>query len=318
MGGTFFSGIDTPELSSPSIEWKWRAEIDPFCNAVSEFHRPGVPNLGDMENPDLERATPVDVAVFGSPCQSFSVAGKRLGLDDPRGNLALVALRAIGRIRPRWFVFENVPGLLSSHEGRDFGTFLGAVGELGYGWAYRVLDAQFAGVPQRRRRPFFVGYLGDWRPPAAVLFERESLSWNPPPRREEGEDAAGTIGGSSQSGGQVAIAIQSVQAVRDKKQNGIGIGEDDVMYTVTARDRHAVAFEMQVRRLTPKEWERLQGLPDDYTRIPWRGKPASQCSDGPRYKAIGNAMAKPVIGWVLERLQAVDAIVAPARGQEGA
>jgi DNA (cytosine-5)-methyltransferase 1 len=120
-----------------------------------------VPNLGDVTEIDADAVEPVDLIVFGSPCQSFSVAGKRLGLDDPRGNLALVALRLVGRIRPAWVVFENVPGLLSSDGGRDFGAFLGLLGECGYGFAYRILDAQHAGVPQRRRRVFVVGYLCD-------------------------------------------------------------------------------------------------------------------------------------------------------------
>ena len=101
--------------------------------------------------------------------------------------MALVGLRVIGKLRPRWVVWENVPGVLSSDKGRDFGAFLGLLGEFGYGFAYRVLDAQYAGVPQRRRRVFVVGYLGDWRPPAAVLFEPESLRGNTPPRREAGE-----------------------------------------------------------------------------------------------------------------------------------
>src|SRR6185369_2366558 len=133
------------------------------------------------------------LVVFGSPCQSFSVAGKRLGLDDPRGNMALVGLRVVGRIRPRWVVWENVPGVLSSADGRDFGAFLGGLAELGYGFAYRVLDAQHFGVPQRRRRVFVVGYLGDWRRAAAVLFERESLQGHPAPSREARQRIAATI-----------------------------------------------------------------------------------------------------------------------------
>lgn len=121
-------------------------------------------------------------------CQSFSVAGLRKGMADPRGNLALVFLAIADRIRPRWILWENVPGVLSSNGGRDFGAFLGALGELGYGWAYRVLDAQHFGVPQRRRRVFVVGHLGDWQRAAAVLFERQSLSGDSPPRRETRED----------------------------------------------------------------------------------------------------------------------------------
>jgi DNA (cytosine-5)-methyltransferase 1 len=118
----------------------------------------------------------IDLLVGGTPCQSFSVAGLRKGLEDPRGNLALIYVGILDKFRPKWFIWENVPGVLSSSQGKDFGSFLGAVGELGYGFSYRVLDAQNFGVPQRRRRVFVVGHLGDWKPAAEVLFEPESLS----------------------------------------------------------------------------------------------------------------------------------------------
>lgn len=130
---------------------------------------------------------PIDLLVGGTPCQSFSVAGLRRGLADPRGNLALRFVQLAQATGARWLVWENVPGVLSSGGGRDFGTFLGALVELGYGFAYRVLDAQYFGVPQRRRRVFVVGHLGDWRRAAAVLFERSCLSGNPPPSREAGK-----------------------------------------------------------------------------------------------------------------------------------
>src|SRR5690606_18899077 len=121
----------------------------------------------------------------------------RAGMADPRGSLALQFLVLARRLRPRWLVWENVPGVLSANGGRDFGAFLGGLEELGYGWAYRILDAQYFGVPQRRRRVFVVGYLGGWRRAAAVLFERESLSGHPAPRREAGESPAGTLGARS-------------------------------------------------------------------------------------------------------------------------
>jgi DNA (cytosine-5)-methyltransferase 1 len=138
-----------------------------------------LPNFGDLTQFRNWPDATVDLLVGGTPCQSFSVAGLRAGLDDPRGNLALVYLGVADRYRPRWVVWENVPGVLSSGKGRDFGAFLGGLGQLGYGWAYRVLDAQYVrtrlfsgAVPQRRRRVFVIGYLGDWRPAAAVLFDR--------------------------------------------------------------------------------------------------------------------------------------------------
>jgi DNA (cytosine-5)-methyltransferase 1 len=136
----------------------------------------------------------IDLLVGGTPCQSFSVAGLRKGLDDPRGNLMLTYLAIADQYRPRWLVWENVPGVLSSNGGKDFGVFLGALGELGYGFAYRILDAQYFGVAQRRRRVFVVGYLGDWRAAAAVLFERHSLSGDSAPSREKRKEAASGAG----------------------------------------------------------------------------------------------------------------------------
>ncbi len=143
----------------------------------------------------------IDVLVGGTPCQSFSIAGLRKGFADPRGNLALTYLAIAARYRPRWLVWENVPGVLSSNKGRDFGAFLAGLAELGYGFAYRVLDAQYFGVPQRRRRVFVVGYLGDWRRSAAVLFERDSLQGNSPPGKGAGANVAAlTASGAGISG----------------------------------------------------------------------------------------------------------------------
>jgi len=167
------------------------SEIERFPSEVLAHHYPSTPNLGDMTKfKEWSIESNVDLLVGGTPCQSFSVAGLRKGLDDPRGNLMLTYLAIADKYRPRWLVWENVPGVLSSNGGEDFGTFLGGLGELGYGFAYRVLDAQYFGVAQRRRRVFVVGHLGDWRAAAAVLFERYSLSGHPAPSREKREDPA--------------------------------------------------------------------------------------------------------------------------------
>ena len=173
------------------------SEIEKFPSEVLAHHYPQTPNLGDMTKfKEWNLGTNVDLLVGGTPCQSFSVAGLRKGLDDPRGNLMLTYLAIADKYRPRWLVWENVPGVLSSNGGKDFGVFLGALGELGYGFAYRILDAQYFGVAQRRRRVFVVGYLGDWRAAAAVLFERHSLQGHPAPSREarkEVTECAGTL-----------------------------------------------------------------------------------------------------------------------------
>jgi len=339
-GGTLFSGIGAPELAAPEIDWRWCAEIDPFACAVLAERFPHIRNLGDVTRIEPDAVEPVDLVVFGSPCQSFSVAGKRLGLADARGNLAFVALGIIGRIRPRWVVFENVPGLLSSGGGRDFGAVLGALAKFGYGFAYRILDAQYAGVPQRRRRVFVVGCLGDWRAAAAVLFERGRVRWDPPPRREAGERIAPTLESRARAGGggwgtdfltldcggSLAIAFES-RFVRNgrgapselvpplKAQSG-ATGKGDAAPLIVAEplsvNGYTYTHEGKLfrlrncigtppRRLTPRECEHLQGLPDDWTAISYRGKPAA---DGPRYRAIGNSMAVPVIAWILRRLTA--------------
>ena len=197
------SGIEAATCAWHSLGWQPEAfsEIEKFPSKVLAHHYPNVPNLGDMtkfEEWDLES---IDLLVRGTPCQSFSVAGLRKGLSDPRGNLMLTFGAIAHRFRPRWLVWENVPGVLSSAGGRDFGTFLGMLVELGYGWAYRVLDAQYFGVAQRRRRVFVVGYFGDFKRAAAILFERHSMSGHPAPSRETGQEVAGTFKARANSGG---------------------------------------------------------------------------------------------------------------------
>lgn len=408
--GSVCSGIEAASVAWGPLGWEaeFFAEIDPFPCAVLAHHYPGVPNLGDFTT--IRRsARPINLLVGGTPCQSFSVAGLRGGMDDARGVLALEFLRLADRLGPEWLVWENVPGVLSSwsddpdcpprdvdgdrqggqaqvvQQRHDFGCFLAALAELGYGWAYRVLDAQYLGVPQRRRRVFVVGRLGDWRGPAAVLFERHSLSGNPPPRQEarkgttEGlarslrgrsnlahrEDAdtliartltahpSGRFDGDTETFvPEVAFGLQS-QAGRF--ENGSRIGNawntNYVAHTLRGEGFDAsedgtgrgtplvpVAFNPQaggkqtslgyepgsqttgtlsvcqtpaiagaaVRRLTPLECERLQGFPDRYTAVPYRGKPAT---DGPRYKALGNSMAVPVMAWIGRRIDLVSKIM---------
>ena len=357
------SGIEAATVAWEPLGWQpWAfAEVEAFPSAVLAHHYPNVPNLGDLTQWKGWPDATLDVLVGGTPCQSFSVAGLRKGLDDPRGGLLWSYLAVARRYRPRWVVWENVPGVLSIDDGRAFGTLLGGLVGLGYGVAHRVLDAQYFGLAQRRRRVFVVGCLGDWRRAAAVLFERASLSGHPAPRREAGQDVAGTV----TSGAHVCAfdARQSDTLIYgdrsgpiDTNGHTIGVlafsakdhGADaaaDLAPTLRAggfTGSHAnggvmpaVAFNlrgreggampelsdvaslraasggssrsyvagMTVRRLTPRECERLQGFPDDYTLIPYRGKPAA---DGPRYKALGNSMAVPVMRWIGRRMQMVD------------
>jgi DNA (cytosine-5)-methyltransferase 1 len=187
------SGIEAATVAWHHMGWKpvGFSEIDKFPSQVLAHHYPTVTNFGDMTKyKDWNINDSVGLLVGGTPCQSFSVAGLRKGLEDPRGNLALTYLGILDHFRPKWCVWENVPGVLSSGSGKDFGSFLGALGELGYGWAYRVLNAQYFGVAQRRKRVFVIGHLGDWKPAAEILFESESLSRNTEKSRKKGQDSA--------------------------------------------------------------------------------------------------------------------------------
>lgn len=472
--GCVCSGISAPTLAARSLGWQtvFFSEIEKFPRAVLKHHYPDIPRHHDFTT--IQRCTygTVDALVGGTPCQSFSVAGKRLGLDDPRGNLALEYVALGIRLDALWLAFENVPGLLSSGEqaGEDFAALISAATGYEYpvprgGWrnagiaegnpdrwgiAWRVLDAEYFGVPQRRRRVFVIGYRGNWRPAAAVLLEPESMRGYPPPRRQAGQRVAaltatgvGTcgaddnqaqaghllshgFGGGNCSGpinvaatltakgvrqdfevetfiahslrgegfdasedgtgrGTPIVPVAFAQNTRDEvrligadgaiagavaaengmkqqtylaypintqmalrgadtsnsSREGVGVGEaHDPAFTLQANHSHAVAVSIRgreggataelsgdanpalrasqgggdkphillpsaVRRLTPEECEALQGFPRGFTRIPWKKKPAEQCPDGPRYKAIGNSMAVPCVRWVFERLDFV-------------
>ena len=515
------SGIEAATVAWETYGWNFVAysEIDPFASAVLKHHYPNTPNLGDMKAYESWRLTkPIDLLMGGTPCQSFSVAGGRAGLNDPRGQLMHSYVGIAKHFKPATCIWENVPGVLSSNGGRDFGSLLRQMELLGYGWAYRVIDAQWCrsrgfprAVPQRRRRVFAIFCLGNQRRASEILFKCESLQWDSLTRRKKGEDIATTIATgvepstvqdicptitskwAKQSGGPsgsetgnlvvrnenqtvgplcaadhkmisnqyvgdgkviiqaysiredathnnfsatptdvgltvsslvpstqshhaqifltttpftkqrraksktdnetwvqspvantqnafdigdvraTTIAVQDVREI-DKKQNGLGVSTDGVAYTVDAMatqgvaiafqasgdrknpsisvsnettfclpanpmsDRgQAVAFQsselrtlgtltsldvsptikaetkcgdteiriqqgMTVRRLTPVECERLMGFPDNYTRIPYRRKPASECPDGPRYKCLGNSMAVNCLQWLAERI----------------
>ena len=359
--GSVCSGVEAATAAWHPLGWEpqWFSEIEKFPSAVLEHHYPDVPNLGDMTQFKEWPNDPIDLLVGGTPCQSFSVAGLRKGLDDPRGNLMLTYLAIAARYSPKWLVWENVPGVLSSNGGRDFGAFLGAVAKLGYGFAYRVLDAQYFGVAQRRRRVFVVGHLGDWRSPAAVLFERQSLCRDTPPSRDKGQettrDAIPSIANCLTSRmhkginttvdeGQTPIVQvyenhpndSRVKEMGDTCQTvtsrwGTGGGNTPIVTqpmafdlaqitsktnrskvepllpasTISKNSQMHIANNVMVRKLTPIECERLQGFPDNYTQIAWRNKPADQCPDGHRYKALGNSMAVPVMRWIGQRIATV-------------
>ena len=407
------SGIEAASVAWHHLGWTpvGFSEIEAFPAAVLAHRFPTVPNYGDMtkhESWPITRGA-IDLLVGGTPCQSFSVAGLRQGLADPRGNLMLTYLAIADRLRPRWLVWENVPGVLSSNGGRDFGTFLGALGKLGYGWAYRVLDAQYLrvgrwprAVPQRRRRVFVVGRLiergaRDWAAPGEVFALAEGLQRHIEARRAKGKgtpaDAEGgvarciTTGEMKRQDYETCTMIAQPTAYRWQNDRD-GLQQDDAvaalrasqgasgfhemnhpvitqpipydLFQITApvnrqnrkpgdpchtiaKDNAAhaavafaenfnaisqtdtapsmttsgystsqnagglgIASAMTVRRLTPRECERLQGFPDDWTMIPYRGKSPEDCPDGPRYKALGNSMACNCMAWIGERIAAYE------------
>ena len=387
--GSVCSGIEAASVAWEPLGWKaaWFAEIEPFPCAVLAHHYPNVPNLGDMSklpgrvlSGEIEAP---DVFCGGTPCQAFSVAGLRRSLDDARGNLSLVfceIANAIDSVRsargeqPSIIFWENVPGVLSTAD-NAFGCFLsGLAGEddplvaPGGKWtnagvvlgpkraiAWRVTDAQYFGVAQRRRRVFVVASARDGFDPATVLFEWDGVRRDSAPSRDAGQGSAiGTLGGTSPGGGwrfgaDEAAAGQLIQAFGGNNTAGpIDVAtarnacasasgrmdfesetflvqptivhgtQDPCVSTETAfalgrnnggENVLAFAFAQSetpfaVRRLTVEECEFLQGFPRGYTAIPWRKKPASDCPDGPRYKALGNSWAVPCVRWIGRRIQA--------------
>ncbi len=343
------SGIEAATVAWHPLGWEAVAfaEIEKFPSAVLKHHWPDVPNLGDMT---LFREWPesvfleADCIIAGTPCQAFSVAGRRRSLEDERGNLTLTFTRIIDHARtirtaagkPEAIIlWENVPGCLSTKD-NAFGCFLtelsgndvtavkkwpaaGRVLGEKRRVAWRIIDAQYAGVPQRRRRVFVVAVnaeaVADSRTasPEQILFIGQSLRGNLEKSKKEEPAGAvaqaiskslkGNSGGIDREDGhtlitQPAIGFSSNMSEPDALEKRIPPQKR------AGGNAPAVATTQAVRRLTPVECERLQGFPDNYTRIPWRGKPAEQCPDGSRYKALGNSMAVPVIRWLGQRIQA--------------
>lgn len=220
---SLFSGIEAASVACDGMGWEPLAfaEIDRFPSAVLKQHFPQVPNLGDVTKVDWRRFVKdfgkPDLIVGGSPCQSFSIAGTRTGLEGASG-LMWEYVRAIRDVRPEWVLWENVPGALSSTHGEDFGCLLRSLDDIGYGLAWRVLDAQFFGVPQRRRRVFLVGRLGAC-PPLEVLFEPEGMRRDYQPSREKRQELASAAGRSPSCAGFKYSAGSAASSVGYEEEN---------------------------------------------------------------------------------------------------
>lgn len=402
--GSVCSGIEAASCAWESFGWTpvWFSEVAAWPSKFLSSRFPAVPNHGSLVGLSTRLAGDdrrIDVLVGGTPCQAFSVSGLRRGLADDRGNLTLEFARLAEALRPRWVVWENVPGVLSDGT-NAFGCLLGALCELGYGCAWRVLDAQFFGVAQRRERVFLVGHLGAAAAAGAVLFEPEGVRRNPPTRGEAEEDVAGAVGigaggrrrdldghgayvqvgtgngvttedcapaltrsalsrsalsrsvnndtplllasfdetqvtspgnrsscaphtaALTKTGRPPAIAFNARQdpvpsidtvgaldtdgttqavCVTGEVTHALRAVGADASEDGTGRGTPITTSGVRVRRLTPRECERLQGFPDDWTAI-------DGAKDTPRYAALGNSMAVPVMAWLGRRIELVDRI----------
>lgn len=259
---SLFAGVGGFDLAMEraGVEVVATVEIDKAARSVLVQHWPDRLHFEDVRKvtgDELRAGGFVPergLLVGGFPCQDLSVAGRRAGLSGGRSGLFFEIARLADELRPRWLVLENVPGLLSSNNGRDFGTVLGALADLGYGWAYRILDAQFFGLAQRRKRVFIVGCLGDdGTAPGEVLALREGVRGNPAPRRASREEVAGTLGGGAGSCGWAPDTdrMMFVAHALRSSTGGRGVQDDMTLVAHTLRAEGFDASEDGTGRETP-------------------------------------------------------------------
>tara|TARA_B100000214_G_scaffold325281_1_gene262726 strand:- start:167 stop:1267 length:1101 start_codon:yes stop_codon:yes gene_type:complete len=349
---SLFSGIEAASVAWKQLGWECIgvSEIDPFACEVLKYHYPKIPNLGDITKITKETLHDIKqkytneplIVVGGSPCQAFSISGLRKGLEDPRGNLMLEYIRVVATIQPTYFIWENVPGVLSSNNGKDFGTLLQTMAQLGYSLCWRTLDSKNFGVPQRRRRVFLVGHLGNEKRPFEILFEPKSMHRTHTKSKQKRQDYTPK---TTTSTTKYCKPITEIKIIPFKNKKYTNLPQhsgcllaDDAKYkldhqwltsnkivtekqyasTLCARDykgigadswghdsQHAVIHNTRVRRLTPIEYERLQGFPDNYTQIPWKGKEAKDCPTSHRYRCLGNSMTTNVMLWIGKRIDGI-------------
>jgi DNA (cytosine-5)-methyltransferase 1 len=287
--GSLFAGIGGGDLGLERAGWDviWQVELDPWRRKVLERHWPTTLRWDDIQTmPYLDDpGWKVDLIIGGFPCQDLSVAGKRAGLKGERSGLFFDFMRVAAAIRPRWLIVENVPGLLSSHEGQDMGIVLETLSECGYGLAWRILDSQYFGVPQRRRRVYIVGHLGAPCPPE-ILFEPEGGGGDSPAGGKAGEG--------------VAHALRSSPRGVDEHT-----GTTYIAAPLEASDGHH--GRSSPRADGADNLICAQANPDGMraaTGVPCGLDPCSRCPDGRRYAALGDAMTVNVIKWIGRRLLA--------------
>jgi len=295
---TVCSGIGAPETAWKDLGFNFigQSEIEPFPSAVLKHHFPEVPNFGDMTKfKEWDIDQDVNILCGGTPCTSFSIAGRREGLASKTGNLTLTFVEMVEHYMPEYFVWENVPNALTTHGGSDFATYIGAISDIGYSFAWRVLDAKNFGVSQRRRRLFLVGHL-DERYAREVLFESEGLCRDSEESRAQGEGNPTRIKEGS-----------GASTIYEHNQTDARLKPTEVCPTILARwgtggNNTPLVINngrSGVRKIHPVEAERLMGFEDGHTDIEFNGKKAS---DANRYRSIGNSMAVPVLKWIGERI----------------
>jgi len=314
--GSTFSGVGGFDLGfeRAGMPVLWQAEIDDWCRRVLRDHWPEATIYDDVRAVGGDAAA-VDLLCGGFPCQDLSVAGKRAGFKGERSSLFFEFARIADELRPRWIVLENVVGLLSSAEGRDFGILLATLAEIGYGCAWRVVDARYFGVPQRRRRVFIVGCFGDDGERAV-----RALGAGGEGNLAAGECSwqgatAGTVTGAGGASGVIteptakclttsnerldseteSFVVQAVSTLQGSPGRGYRIDAEG------AAGGHLLADGPSVRRLTPTECERLMSWPDGWTAVDGDKTP-----DGRRYAACGNGVVANVSEWIGRRIMAID------------
>lgn len=332
--GSICSGIEAASVALEGVGFRpaWFAENAAFPSRVLAERRPGVPNHGDVTRIDTDALAPVDLIIGGTPCQSFSVAGMRKGFEDERGSVTLHYLRIVEALRPKWIVWENVPGVLSSNRGNDFASLVRALAAIGYDLAWRVLDARFFGLPQRRARVYLAGVFGRTADPGSVLAFPEGIRRDPAPARIEGDNdpddrVRANAGVTYWDGGQMTQTLDAVlskgQALPEKRrfpavlvpawQACACCGDywcnicrdhcgDCRCGPLETPEDYAAAYDPRLLRyLTPSECERLQGFSGDWTAIP--GATKTQ-----RLTAIGNSMAVPVVRAIGRNIAALEGV----------
>ena len=298
---SFFTGIGGFDLGfmRAGFDVVYQCEVDPYCRDVLKTKWPDLPNAArceDIKNVASQPVPHADVWCAGFPCQDLSLADPRGrdGLAGERSGLFYEFATHLAAARPQVVLLENVPGLFSSHDGRDFARVLVALAQLGYSVGWRVLNSRHFGVPQWRQRLYIVGHLGGPERVAEVLFE---------PERGDGHLEAGTKARSTSVSPFMRSAGKTCEGAV-VPENSFCLSASTGRHTGSDWSRTYVSYPAagKVRRMTPTECERLQGFPDGWT-IPGRLIESSDRIESKRYFALGNAVTVPVVEWLAERIK---------------